>query len=144
MAASTAIVEVLGLPVRRLAELPLPTTLTACVVGLEVALHLTTSRAAATALERTGALHLTPLEYEGLAVALADGRLTRDDALRLLRAKADGRTGRLTHARLLGPVTRPDGGGAAWTFAELLEALGGDLVDVAIEGEARPEGSAAA
>lgn len=142
MAGSIAVVEVLGLPVRHLADLPRPTTLTARVRGLDVAVHLTTSRAAAAALERAGQLHLTPLEYEALAVALADGRVTRDQAVGLLRAKLAGRVGRLTRDRLLGLVRHPDGGGDAWTFGQLLEALGGALVGVAIEGEA--EGSAAA
>lgn len=169
-------IEVISLPVRLLAELPAPCTLTLRVPGLEAVygrhalpsgaegpalpVLLTTSRPraqeAAQAAREGGStggegehvVCLTPVEYEALAVALADGRVRtggpgsggpRNEAHHLLASKAkaarEGRELRLTPERLLGPVCRPDGGGEAWTIGELLEALGASLEGVEVEGE---------
>lgn len=125
--------EVLSLRVRHLAELDLPTTLTIRVAGLTGPAYLTTSRARAAELEHSGACFLTPTEYELLAVALADGRTTRAEALEHLRAKHGALGHSLTREALLGPVARPDGGGDRWTFRDLLEALGAQLVAVELD-----------
>lgn len=152
----TAIREVLSLPVRYLAELPAPSALTLrlpaldAAVGLPVALVLTTSRqraqeAAQAARRGRGAgkgsalpLALTPLEYEALAVALADGRVTPSMTIGELAGKlmatSEGRELRLTRERLLGPVRHAGGDGEAWTFGELFEVLGAELVSVEVVG----------
>lgn len=139
--------ELLSLPVRYLAELPAPSTLTLRVPALDAAMGgpvtvlLTTSRqraqvAAGDARRGEHVVCLTPLEFEPLAVALADGRLVPSQAAQELARKAQaarqGREHRLTRERLLGPVRAPSGGGEAWTFGELLEALGGELGGVEV------------
>lgn len=141
--------EVLSLPVRYLAELPAPSALTLRVPALETAMGgpvpvlLTTSReraqeAAQAAQRGEPVVCLTPLEFEPLAVALADGRLVPSQAVQELARKAQaarqGREHRLTREPLLGPVRAPSGGGEAWTFGELLEALGAELDDVEVCG----------
>jgi hypothetical protein len=146
--------EVLGLRLRHLADLPRPSTLT---LELDLAdgspatppaaptsppaaspppslVHMTTSRQRAAALVESGAIALTPVEYETLAVALADGRLTRTEALAHLRRKLAQPGHRLTRAALLGPVRAPDGGGDAWTVERLCEALRARVVAVEVEG----------
>jgi len=125
--------EVLGLRVRHLAELDLPATLTLSVEGLSAPVYLTTSRTRATELERAGACLLTPSEYELLAVALADGRTSRAEALEHLRAKHGALGHRLSRQALLGPVVHPDGGGDRWTFRDLFEALGAQLEAVELD-----------
>ncbi len=132
---SAALDEVLGLPVRLLAEMPAASTLSVRVAGVGDVL-LTASRARAQRAAQAGEVCLTPLEYESLAVALADGACTRARALEELRAKAHPLGHRITLARLLHPVVRPDGDGARWTFGQLLEALGAELVGVHVEGAA--------
>lgn len=161
--------ELLGLQVRHLAELPLPTTVTLDVADVGT-VRCTTGRARAAALVEAGELVLTPLEYELLAVSLADGRLTRQEAAQGLATKRERPEHRLSRPRLLGAerdqrgrvvrdpqldargrplldrrfrpvaggevrstVRRLDDGGERWTWGELLEALGAELVAVEVE-----------
>lgn len=167
-----AVREVLGLTVRHLADLPLSTTLAFSLAELDGAaapdgtapprLLLTTSREAYDAAAARGELALSPTEYEALAEALADGRLTTRGALEELRRKAralegmaqgaerrsgDARPYRIERERLFAGVVRPMvpagrsvaedgtvGSGGPWTFGELAAALGADLVDVEVHG----------
>lgn len=163
-----AVREVLGLTVRHLADLPLSTTLafnlleldgTAAPSGVAPArLLLTTSRDVYDAAAARGELVLSPTEYEALAEALADGRLTTRGALEELRRKAralegmvrgraDARPYRIERERIFAGVVHPGvpvgrsvaedgtvGSGGSWTFGELAAALGADLVDVEVHG----------
>lgn len=141
--------EVLSLAVPLLADLPAATTLV-----FHVTLHdgvrdddprdlvLTTSRAAYEAAAARGELVLSPVEYEVLAEALADGRLTTRGALKELSRKARALRGmerrrasaapyRIERERLMGGVMRPSvPPGGPWTFGELAVALGAELVQV--------------
>lgn len=134
----TAIREVLSLAVPLLAadDMPLETTLTFYVKldlnGPSRRLLFTTSRDAYAATTERADLVFSPAEYELLAIALADGRCTRQDAGDELRRKASDSAHRLTRPRLLGRVVEPDGGGEQWTFGELATALGAELVDVEV------------
>lgn len=126
--------EVLGLLVRHLAELPVPTTLEAEVPEVGRVL-LTTSRAryAEATLARTPAV--SALEYEALTIALADGACDRQRALYALGLKREGQGYRIDGRALLGPVVRPDLARARrWTFGDLLDALGARLVAVEVHG----------
>lgn len=155
--------EVLSLGVRMLAadDMPAPTTLAFDVQTIG-RLLLTTSREAYDAAAARGELALSPTEYEALAEALADGRLTTRGALEELRRKAralegmaqgaerrsgDARPYRIERERLFAGVVRPMvpagrsvaedgtvGSGGPWTFGELAAALGADLVDVEVHG----------
>lgn len=126
-----------GFPLRLLAELPRGTTFELAVGDAPV--FLTTSRAHAEVLVRAGSAVCTPLEYELLAVALADGRCTRVEAAAELAAKVADPQHRITRERVLGPVVAPDGGGDRWTVGELLRALDARLVRVLVEeSEATP------
>ncbi len=143
MASETAIAEVLLTKVCHLAELPIPTTATLKLClddDIETNVRLTTSRASAAQAVVDGCVCLTPLEFEALAVALADGRCTRKDALRAIRAKESEPKSRIDLRRLLGPVHAPDAGvyGVAaehWTVADLCAALGARVVEVEVHGE---------
>lgn len=118
--------EVLSLGVRMLAadDMPAPTTLAFDVQTIG-RLLLTTSREAYDAAAARGELALSPTEYEALAEALADGRLTTRGALEELRRKAralegisrgragaerrsgDARPYRIERERLFAGVVRP-------------------------------------
>ncbi len=134
--------DVLDLRVRYLAELPLRTTLRVAVPGLPGPLYLTTSRARAEALLGAGESVCTPVEYEALAVAFADGACDHERALRELSAKAQPLGHRLTLARLCAPVRRPDRHGERWTLAQLLDALGATLERVELHTEELPPADA--
>ena len=132
--------DVLRCPLRALAELPIPTTLEIDVPGLGgpdlggpdlgASLWLTSSRRVAEALGRARRAVLTPLEYELLAGALADGALDQDRAVAALARKVRDPRLRLTRGVLVGHVRRLDGGGHRWLVGDLLEALGATLLRV--------------
>lgn len=116
--------DVLSMHVRMLAELPLKSTVvarlivahivdvegrpTAVPIPVEERLYFTTSRACFEALATECRIVCSPLEYEALALALADGRCTRADAHRELAAKRSPLGHRIDLARLLDqtPVSR--------------------------------------
>lgn len=126
----SALIEVLALPVRFLADLPIHTTLVAQVGGRT--LWLTTSRDVAA---------------YALAVGLADGVLTPTRARAELDRKLAAPAYRIVANAILGTVRHPDrramGGGQGLTFRELLEALGVELVDVQVHAVAAAESEAA-
>lgn len=127
--APPVVAEIGALLVRHLAELPRPSTLRLRVEGFEPEVWLTTSRRVASTPQP--AVVLTPLEYELLAVALADGgRLSREEALWRLEEKCARPHVRWTRQRLLGPVRNPDPTGVHWTFGDLFRALRAELVGV--------------
>jgi hypothetical protein len=106
------------------------------VIGVEFEEHFvyfTTSRARAAALYEAGEICCTPLEYTALAVALGDGSLTREGAMRELARKLEPAGHVIELPRLLGGVKQPDRWGSRWTFGELFTALGAVLVDVVVE-----------
>jgi len=152
-----AIVEVLSLPVRFLADLPRATTIIARADdGAE--LVLTASRIVAAAAVHSVQLRLvlTPREYEAIAEALADGCLSPADARAMLAAKraalAAGREYRITRAACLGSVVHPDVASApafdaharrhGLTLGDLVSALGVQVVGVEIEGAEGEPGAA--
>jgi hypothetical protein len=135
----TALREVLEVLVFHLAELPAKVTLKLrCLIDLgDRWVYLTTSREHADDLSRLGAIVLTPTEYEALALALADGRLLREEALGELRRKLSNTRHRLTLGGLTGvPSMQLDELGKRWTVGELARALGAELVDVRWESAA--------
>ena len=128
--------DVLRCPLFALADLPAPTTVELRAEGLAASVWLTTSRRVAEALGRAGRCVCTPLEYELLAAALADGAATRAHALACLGRKARDRRFRLTRGAVAGAVARFDGDGRSWTVGDLVEALGAELLRVEV-GEGR-------
>lgn len=132
-----AIVEVLSVPVVLFADLPLKATLTLRLAS-GATLRATTSRdVAARALAATPPEPiLTPAEYEALAAALEDGRLSRAEAAAELAEKLElaHPEHRLTRARLLGPVRSPERRSRhGWTWGELAAAVGAEVVGVEVE-----------
>jgi hypothetical protein len=142
---SAAIREALSCLVLHLAELPAKCSLALSVPGIGL-VWLTTSRERAIELARLGAVALTPVEFEALALALADGRCPREDALQELRRKLANARHRIELASLLGApgggngVAHPDRVGARWTVGDLVSALSAELVWVCFEERAQEGG----
>jgi hypothetical protein len=139
-----AIREALSCLVLHLAELPAKCSLALSVPGVGL-VWLTTSRERAIELARLGAVVLTPIEFEALTLALADGRCTREDALQELRRKLANARHRIELAALLGApgggngVVHPDPAGARWTVGDLASALSAELVEVRFEEQAQAQ-----
>lgn len=148
---SVASSELASFALRLLADLPRPVTLLVRLPGWPVPVRLTTSRRAGVEAAKRSAVALSPLEYEALALGLEDGRVARSEALEALQRRASYRAtdpGRIDASVLMGPVRASDAGvlvsGPAgerwrytgrWTVGRFVEALGGELVGVEIEGE---------
>lgn len=135
-----ALREVLSLPAPYLAELPAATTLVVRLSGSlpgHGTILLTTSPQRVQEAGQRGQACLTPLEYEALAEALADGRLTARGALAELHRKVSDPGHRIDRGRLMGGRTA-DGRargvvqpsvpvGGPWTVGELCQAIGAEV-----------------
>ena len=123
-----------------------------------------TSREALARSRDEGVICCTPLEYEALALVLEDGRCSREEAFEQLERKQGALGHTITLLSLVGPargregctLTCPvrgpmlavpgigrregeggeGGSGPRWTFGQLLDALGGELVAVEVHGAA--------
>lgn len=149
--------DVLALPVRYLAEMPIACTLTLAIEGAKPEEHidllLTTSRTRAHQAAALSEVCCTPLEYEALAVALELEAITAQEVRPLLRRKRGPLGYTLTIEALVGATTRLDGRTSVcratrrphlripparrmtttWTLGQLAHALGARLTSVEMQ-----------
>lgn len=140
--------ELLGLPVKYLALLPLPGALQCRVRDLERTITLTSSRGLYSASCAAGSVVFSPVEFEAVALAAEQGRAGPADFQTWIERKSTDPTWRLTPEEALAgaaphraPAPRssevryegewfPGATPAGWTFARLFASLGLELLEV--------------
>lgn len=125
--------EILGLPVRQLAELPIPSTLTLRIAGFSRPVVVTVSGRRHRTLTADGWAVFAPGELSLLVAALEAQRALPADVLEWCKKKLEIPGGwRLTSEAAFGRGV-PSSTASGWTFGRLLDELAGRIVAIELE-----------